>query len=42
MSGANPDDSDAVLAARALKGDRSAFDLSVRGNQEWVNGFISG
>ncbi|MEY4783770.1 MAG: hypothetical protein RIR41_1705 [Pseudomonadota bacterium] len=40
MSGANPDDSDAVLAARALKGDRSAFDHIVRRHQEPLYRFI--
>jgi RNA polymerase sigma factor (sigma-70 family) len=40
MSGANPDDSDAVLAARAIKGDRSAFNQIVRRHQEPLYRFI--
>ena len=40
MSGANPDDSDAMLAARALKGDRSAFNHIVRRHQEPLYRFI--
>ena len=40
MNGANPDDSDAVLAARALKGDRSAFNHFVRRHQEALYRFI--
>lgn len=40
MSRTNPDDSDAVLAARALKGDRSAFNHIVRRNQEPLYRFI--
>jgi len=40
MSGANPDDSDAVLAARALTGDRSAFNHIVRRHQEPLYRFI--
>ncbi len=40
MSGTNPDDSDAVLAARALQGDRSAFNHIVRRHQEPLYRFI--
>lgn len=40
MSGTNPDDSDAVLAARAIKGDRSAFNQIVRRHQEPLYRFI--
>jgi len=40
MSGANPDDSDAMLAGRALKGDRSAFNHIVRRHQEPLYRFI--
>jgi RNA polymerase sigma factor (sigma-70 family) len=40
MSGTNLDDSDAALAARALKGDRSAFNLIVRRHQEPLYRFI--
>jgi RNA polymerase sigma-70 factor (ECF subfamily) len=40
MSGTNPDDRDAVLAARAIKGDRSAFNQIVRRHQEPLYRFI--
>ena len=40
MSRTNPDESDAVLAARALKGDRSAFNHIVRRHQEPLYRFI--
>ncbi len=40
MSVSKPDDSDAVLAARAIKGDRSAFNLIVRRHQEPLYRFI--
>lgn len=40
MSGTNPDDSDDVLAARAIKGDRSAFNQIVRHHQEPLYRFI--
>jgi len=40
MSGTNPDDSDAALAARAIKGDRSAFNQIVRRHQEPLYRFI--
>lgn len=40
MSGAERDDGDAVLAARALKGDRSAFNCIVRRHQEPLYRFI--
>lgn len=40
MSRTNSDDSDAGLAARALKGDRSAFNLIVRRHQEPLYRFI--
>ncbi len=40
MSRTNPDDSDAALAARAQKGDRSAFNLIVRRHQEPLYRFI--
>ncbi len=40
MSRTNPDDSDAVLAARAIKGDRSAFNHIVRRHQEPLYRFI--
>lgn len=40
MSAARPDDSDAVLAARAVNGDRSAFNLIVRRYQEPLYRFI--
>ena len=40
MSGTYPDDSDAVLAARAIKGDRSAFNQIVRRHQEPLYRFI--
>ena len=40
MSAARPDESDAALAARAIKGDRSAFSLIVRRHQEPLYRFI--
>ena len=40
MSGAEPDESDAALAARAIKGDRSAFNHIVRRHQEPLYRFI--
>ena len=40
MSRTNPDDSDAALAARAQKGDRSAFNFIVRRHQEPLYRFI--
>lgn len=40
MSGANHDESDAALAARAIRGDRSAFNLIVRRYQESLYRFI--
>jgi RNA polymerase sigma factor CnrH len=40
MSGTNPDDNDAILAARAIKGDRSAFNQIVRRHQEPLYRFI--
>jgi RNA polymerase sigma factor (sigma-70 family) len=40
MSGTNPDDSDAVLAARAIKGDRHAFNKFVQRHQEPLYRFI--
>ena len=40
MSRTNPDDSDAVLAARAINGDRSAFNHIVRRHQEPLYRFI--
>ena len=40
MSGAPPDDSDAALAARAVKGDRPAFNRIVRRYQEPLYRFI--
>jgi RNA polymerase sigma-70 factor (ECF subfamily) len=40
MSGTNPADRDAVLAARAIKGDRSAFNHIVRRHQEPLYRFI--
>ena len=40
MSGTRPDDSDAALAARAVKGDRLAFNLIVRRYQEPLYRFI--
>lgn len=40
MSAARPDESDAALAARAVKGDRSAFNLIVRRHQEPLYRFI--
>ncbi len=40
MNGGAPDDSDAVLAARAVKGDRSAFNLIVRRHQKPLYRFI--
>jgi RNA polymerase sigma factor (sigma-70 family) len=40
MSRTNPDDSDAALAARAIKGDRSAFNQIVRRHQEPLYRFI--
>lgn len=40
MRRTNPDDSDAVLAARAIKGDRAAFNQIVRRHQEPLYRFI--
>ena len=40
MSMTNPDESDAALAARAINGDRSAFNLIVRRHQEPLYRFI--
>jgi len=40
MSGARPDDSDAALAARAVKGDRPAFNRIVQRYQEPLYRFI--
>lgn len=40
MSGARPDDSDATLAARAIKGDRRAFNRIVQRHQEPLYRFI--
>jgi RNA polymerase sigma-70 factor (ECF subfamily) len=40
MSGAPPDDSDAALAARAVKGDRAAFNRIVQRYQEPLYRFI--